>query len=243
VWRDDVRVLWSYGVLESFGLGFLAQSSLLLAGLFVCWVAVPKHIVGILGGFGAGLLIGAVCFDLIPEAKTLSDWEIAVWMLVGAAIFIGGDIAVDRRFGSSGSSEALGIVVGSVVDGVPESLIFGIQIATGFPVSAGFLAAVWVSNIPQAFAPSADLHAAGWSTRRLGLLWIEVVLACGLAAVVGYILANNLSVAAGDAVAALAAGGILTMLTTSLMPFSWERGGYLAGAATAAGFAFSLLTS
>jgi ZIP family zinc transporter len=233
-------VLASSGILQSFGLGFLAQSSLLAAGLFVCWVAVPKHIVGILGGFGAGALIGAVCFDLIPEASALSDWAVGLWMLVGAGVFIGGDWAVDRRFGSEGSGEALGIVVGSVVDGVPESLIFGIQIATSFPISVGFLAAVWVSNIPQAFAPSADLHAAGWSTRRLGILWLAVVAACGLAAAVGFVLANNVSSAAGEVIAAVAAGGILTMLTTSLMPFSWERGGYLAGAATAAGFAVSL---
>ena len=39
----------SYGVLESFGLGLIAQSSLLLAGLFVCWVKVPPRIVGKIG--------------------------------------------------------------------------------------------------------------------------------------------------------------------------------------------------
>ena len=41
--------------------------------------------------------------------------------------------------------------------------------------------------------------------------------------------------------AALAAGGLLAMLTNSLMPFSFERGGALAGAATAVGFCVSLL--
>jgi zinc transporter, ZIP family len=234
-------VVASYGILESFGLGFLAQSSLLIAGLLVCWVAVPRHIVGILGGFGAGALIGAICFDLIPEARALPEWEVGLWMMVGAGVFIGGDVYVERRFGSAGTGGAMGIIVGSVVDGVPESVIFGIQIATGFPVSAGFLAAVWLSNFPQAMAPSSDLHSAGWSARRLGILWFEVVLACGVAAVLGYLASNYVPDAAGEAIAGLAAGGILTMLTTSLMPFSWERGGYLAGAATAAGFALSLL--
>ena len=52
----------------------------------------------------------------------------------------------------------MGIVVGSVVDGVPESIIFGIQIGAGLTVSPSFLAAVFVSNIPQAIAPSADLR-------------------------------------------------------------------------------------
>jgi zinc transporter, ZIP family len=49
----------------------------------------------------------------------------------------------------------MGIVVGSVVDGVPESVIFGIQVGTGFPISLSFLAAVFISNIPHSIAPSA----------------------------------------------------------------------------------------
>jgi zinc transporter, ZIP family len=41
-------------MLEAFGWGLLAQSSLLVAGLLVCWVTVPTKVVGVLGGFGAG---------------------------------------------------------------------------------------------------------------------------------------------------------------------------------------------
>jgi zinc transporter ZupT len=54
-------------MLEAFGWGLLAQLSLLLAGLLVCWVTVPTKVVGILGGFGAGAMIAAVSFDLLPE--------------------------------------------------------------------------------------------------------------------------------------------------------------------------------
>ena len=96
----------------------------------------------------------------------------------------------------------MGIVVGSVVDGVPESIIFGIQVATGFPISVSFLAAVLVSNIPQAVAPSADLAASGWSPRRLGTLWLLVVLACAVAAALGFLAADATSAANGDRMAA-----------------------------------------
>ena len=228
-------------MLDSFLLGLLAQSSLLLAGLFVCWVKVPTRIVGILAGFGAGALISAVSFDLIAEAEGLENWELTLWMLIGVAIFTGGDYIVERKFGSEGTGGSMGIVVGSVVDGVPESIIFGIQIATGFPVSASFLASVWVSNVPQSMAPSADLHGAGWSARKLGQLWLVVVLACGLASAVGYLFANAVTGASGERIAALAAGGILAMLTTSLMPFAQQRGGARAGIATVVGFALALL--
>ena len=228
-------------MLNSFLLGVFAQSSLLLAGLFVCWVKVPTRIVGILAGFGAGALISSVSFDLIAEAEGLENWELTLWMLIGVAIFTGGDYLVERKFGSEGTGGSMGIVVGSVVDGVPESIIFGIQIATGFPISASFLASVWVSNVPQSMAPSADLHGAGWSARKLGRLWLIVVLACGVASALGYVFANAVTDASGQRIAALAAGGILAMLTTSLMPFAQERGGARAGIATVVGFAVALL--
>jgi zinc transporter, ZIP family len=231
-------------VLEAFGLGLLGASSLLLAGLFACWVKVPARLVGILAGFGAGALIAAISFDLVVEAEDLLDlWQFAIWMLVGVAVFLVADRMVESRFGQAGVGGAMGIVVGSVVDGVPESIIFGIQIGTAFPISLSFLAAVFISNIPQSIAPSADLSAAGWSAKRVGMLWFWVVLACGIAAALGFLATDLTSDVQGGRMAALAAGGLLAMLTNSLMPFAYERGGALAGAATAVGFCVSLLGS
>jgi ZIP family zinc transporter len=231
-------------VLDAFGLGVLAQSSLLLAGLLVCWVRVPTRLVGILAGFGAGAMISAIAYDLVPEAQAhIEEWETVLWMLIGVAIFLIGDWAVDKRFGTAGVGGAMGIVVGSVVDGVPESGIFGIQIGTGVDISVGFLIAVFVSNIPQAIAPSADLAASGWGARKLGGLWLAVVLACGVAAALGFLATDSTSAANGDRLAAIAAGGLLAMLTNSLMPFAFERGKSMAGLATVVGFCLTLLST
>jgi ZIP family zinc transporter len=231
-------------MLDAFGLGVLAQSSLLLAGLLVCWVTVPTRLVGVLAGFGAGAMISAIAFDLVPEARAhIDEWQTVVWMLIGVAIFLLGDWVVEKRFGTAGAGGAMGIVVGSVVDGVPESAIFGIQVGTGVTISVGFLVAVFVSNIPQAIAPSADLAASGWGVKKLGLLWLGVVLACGVAAALGYLATDATSQAYGDRAAALAAGGLLAMLTNSLMPFAFERGKNLAGVATVVGFCLTMLNT
>ena len=231
-------------MLEAFGLGLLGASSLLLAGLLACWVKVPARLVGIMAGYGAGALIAAISFDLIPEAQAeLDKWQFALWMLIGVAVFLVADGLVEKRFGAAGVGGAMGIVVGSVVDGVPESVIFGIQVGTAFPISLSFLAAVFVSNIPQSIAPSADLSAGGWSAKRVGILWFWVVLACGVAAALGYLATDATSAVQGGRAAALAAGGLLAMLTNSLMPFAFERGKALAGAATAVGFCMALGTT
>jgi ZIP family zinc transporter len=165
-----------------------------------------------------------------------------LWLLIGAGVFVGADYVVERRFGSSGTSGAIGIVLGSVVDGIPESLIFGIGVATGSAVSASFLWAVIVSNVPQALAPSADLAAAGWSRSKLAFMWGTVVIACAMAAGVGYLLGAT-GYMTGDRMAAFAAGGLLAMLTNSLMPFAFEHGGSGAGFGTVVGFAAAAGTS
>lgn len=231
-------------MLEAFGLGLLGASSLLLAGLLACWIDVPARLVGILAGFGAGALIAAISFDLVGEAEDVLDrWQFALWMLIGVAVFLLADKAVESRFGEAGVGGAMGIVVGSVVDGVPESVIFGVQLATGFPLSIGFLAAVLVSNVPQAMAPSAELAAAGWTPRRLGQLWLLVIVACGVAAALGYLAADMSSAVSGERMAALAAGGLLAMITNSLIPFAYERGREWAGVGTVVGFCLSLMST
>lgn len=224
---------------NAFLLGGLAQSSLLLAGLAVYWIRPSTKVIGGLAGFGAGALIAAVAFDLIPQAEELVEWETAIWLLVGALIFVVADNIVEKRYGEGDDAGPLGIVVGSVVDGVPESIIFGIQIATGQMLGAAFIGAVFVSNIPQALAPSAALAESGWSRAKVAGMWGVVVLACAVTAWLGYLGGNAIG-ASGDRAAAIAAGGLLAMLTDSLMPYAMQKGGSQAGVWTVVGFAAAL---
>jgi len=207
----------------SFALGAATQLSLVLSGLAVFLVTMPRRLVGAMAAFGAGALIAAVARDLLPEAHVLQLIQSSLWAMIGAGVFIVAEHLVHEKFGGDGASGALGIVVGSVVDGVPESIIFGIQIASGEPVSLAFVAAVFVSNIPQAIAPSADLAAVGWNGRRVAMLWLWVVLACGIASVLGYLAGGIFTGVNGSRMAAFAAGGILAMLANSLIPFAHER--------------------
>jgi ZIP family zinc transporter len=231
-------------VIKALLLGAVAQSSLILSGLVVYRIDVPTKVIGALAGFGAGALVAAIAFDLIPESESLEHAELALWLLLGAAVFVVSDRVVEARFGGEqGSGPApMGIVVGSVVDGVPETAIFGIQLASGPAISLAFLGAVFVSNIPQALAPSADLARSGWRSTRLLTMWGVVVIACGVTAGLGYAIAET-SGATGDRAAALAAGGLLAMLTDSLMPYAFDRGGSWAGVWTVVGFAASLAST
>jgi zinc transporter, ZIP family len=232
-------------MLDALLLGAAAQSALVLAGLVVYEVRVPDRVVGAIAGYGVGALIGAITFDLVPEAHVVQTLEAALWLLAGAAVYIVADRLVDRFLAPAGeggdkSQDPLGIVVGAVVDGVPESLIFGIGLAALLPVSLPFLVAVWVSNIPQALAPSAELAKSGWRPLRVTIMWSAVVIACGVTAAAGFAGASVLGPGTSGRAAAFAAGGLLAMLTDSLVPFAYQRAGVQAGIWTVIGFAVAL---
>ena len=232
-------------VLDAFGLGVLAQSSLLVAGLLVCWIKVPTRLVGILAGFGAGAMISAIAFDLVPEAQAhIEEWETVLWMLIGVAIFLLGDWFVEKKFGTAGAGGAMGIVVGSVVDGVPESahLRDPDRHRRDDQRRASSSRCSSPTSRRRSRRPPTSF-ASGWSPRRLGTLWLLVVLACGVAAALGYLATNEAPDVYGDRAAALAAGGLLAMLTNSLIPFAYERGKSLAGVATVVGFCLTLLST
>jgi len=70
-------------------------------------------------------------------------------------------------------------------------------------------------------------------------MWGLVVAACAVTAWLGYLAGVQFGVT-GDRAAALAAGGLLAMLTDSLMPYAVQKGGNQAGIWTVVGFGLAL---
>jgi len=105
------------------------------------------------------------------------------------------------------------------------------------------VAAVWISNIPQVIPPAADLAASGWARRKQATLWGTVVIVAGLAAGLGFLIADAFAIADGARVAAYTIGGLIAMLTTSMIPFAYEKGGLPAGIWAVVGFGLTLATS
>ena len=187
-------------MLEAFGWGLLSQLSLLLAGLAVCWVTVPTKVVGILGGFGAGAMIAAVSFDLLPEAMDdIEPWQTGLWMMIGVA-----SLSSPTRSSSAGSAWQSGRC-----DGHRRRLRRRRRPGVDDPYPGRHRRrdqprvrrCSLHSNIPQAIAPSAD------SPRRAGpaparSAWLLVVLACAVAAALGFLATDVTSAVQGDRAAA-----------------------------------------
>jgi ZIP family zinc transporter len=137
---------------------------------------------------------------------------------------------------------ALAIVLGTVLDGIPESAVIGLSLIDE-SVSAAVLVAVFLSNLPEAVAATVSLREAGRSPRSVVVLWVGIALVSGLASLAGFALLDGAPPGAVAFVQAFAGGAILTMLADTMMPEAFTHGGKLAGVATSVGFAIAFVIS
>jgi ZIP family zinc transporter len=236
----------------AFGWGLFAGSSLILGGVLALVLPIHDRVLGLIMGFGAGVLISAVAYELVAEAFETSAGSggTALGLAAGSLTFFVGDLLVDRMggadrkkiHGTAGAGSALAIVLGIVLDGIPESAVIGLGLLEGTGVSVAVIAAVFLSNLPEAIAATSGLAAGGWRRGRILGLWVAVTLVSGLASLLGYAVFDSAGPAALAFVLAFAGGAILTMLADTMMPEAFEHGGKLVGLFTTLGFglAFAL---
>ena len=64
------------------------------------------------------------------------------------------------------------IVLGALLDGIPESAVLGLTLLQTGEIGVAMLVAEFVSNLPEGVAATVSLRNAGWSKARAGrLLW------------------------------------------------------------------------
>ena len=95
---------------EAFFWGIVASSSLILGGVVAHRVQVSRRILGLVMGFGAGVLISAVAYELVLEAFETSKGpgDVAFGLFAGCAVFSIGDALIDRMGGRGGSTPEAG---------------------------------------------------------------------------------------------------------------------------------------
>jgi ZIP family zinc transporter len=238
-------------MIEAFFWGALGAATLLVGALIAYLFTPTRRVIAAVMALGTGLLIGSVSFELIDEAlKTQTVGWVGLMVLVGGAVFAIGDWLISRKGGgerkdpSGAQSEGspMAIVLGSVLDGIPESFVLGLTVLQG-GVSVPLFAGVALSNLPEGMSSSSGLKAAGWPRRKVVVMWLAVVVVSGLSSAVGYVLLDPASGHTGALVQAFAAGALLAMLADSLLPEAYAVEGALTGPLVVFGFAVSLALS
>ena len=237
-------------MLEAAFWGFVGGIALLVgAAAGLVW-RVPSRLVGLVMAFGAGVLVSAVAFDLVEEGfDAAGALPVVAGMAAGALTFYAGDAVLDHRGGDgrkrSGGQQAGGaataIVLGAMLDGIPESAAIGVTLVDGGGVGVAVVAAVFLSNVPESLSAAVGLRKAGHSPRWILGLWLGVAVVSAAAAAAGYALLGGASPAVVAVVQAFAAGAILTMLADTMMPEGFEHAGNAVGLVTTSGFIAAFL--
>jgi zinc transporter, ZIP family len=238
-------------MIEAFLWGAVAAAALLV-GALVAYVVTPSpKFIAVVMALGAGLLIGSISFELIDEAIQSTEIAIVgVYTLIGAATFTVGNRVLDRKGGGDrkdadggqADGSPLAIVLGSVLDGVPESFVLGLTILQG-GVSVALLIGIVLSNLPEGLSSSSGLRIAGWTRARVVRLWVIVIVVSAVSAALGYALLDPTHGHTGSFAQGFAAGALLAMITDTMLPESYDVEKISTGSLVAIGFAISLMLS
>lgn len=231
--------------------GLAAASALVIGSLVGLSGRVPRGLVALIMAFGAGALISALAYDLTEDAFAHGGTlPVAGGLAAGALVYFTGDQLLHKegaarlgarmkQVGTNGPA----IVLGALLDGIPESVVLGTTLLAGTGIGIPFLAAVFISNVPEGLSAAADLRKEGRGPALIIGLWVSVALVSGLASALGYALLGEVGSSAVPLIQAFAAGAILTMLTDTMIPEAYADGGNLTGLATVLGFATAFLLS
>jgi ZIP family zinc transporter len=234
--------------------GAISAASLFVGACIGDFWKLKSKVVAAIMAFGAGVLIYALTFGLVEESYAQDGLvSTAVGFLVGSVVFILGDYLIHagggrkhrnyQTFKPVNTSNGKAITMGAIFDTIPESVALGIAIAEGRSVGVLLLFAIVFNNFPEAMSSVPGLKKEGYPKMKIFWLWAIVALFTLLLTMFSYQYLSGLDRTALAFIESFAAGAILAMLSTSIMPEAYQEGGIFVSALTTTGFLISFVIS
>lgn len=214
--------------------GLLGAASLVI-GAGVAYVArLGTRVTAGIMSFGCGILISAVAYDLIFEGFRAAGIRPIVLGAIGGSVAYAVANWLVSRHGArhrkrSGQQQTdasqgggLAIAIGSMLDGIPESVVLGVSLLGGTGVSVPVFAAVFLSNFPEGLSSALGMKKAGRSRLYIFGLWTGIAVLSGLASLLGAAFLGDAPPRVLALVQAVAAGALLTMVADTMIPEAVE---------------------
>lgn len=230
--------------------GAVSGSAVFLGALLGLYVHMKRRWIGFIMAFGTGALIGAASFELLANSAKEGGLVVAsAGFLIGALTFTIADTMVARRGGherkrskeNPKGHSGMAIFVGTVIDAIPESVIIGVSLLEHQSVSLVLIIAIFISNFPEGLSSSIGLKKDGYSNTKILLLWSTVLFLSAISSFSGFVFLENASEKLIASIGAFAAGGLVAMVSSTMMPEAYEEGGPSVGFIAAVGLLSSLL--
>ena len=221
--------------------------SLLLGAIASFIFNFRQRTVAAIMAFGSGALICALTFGLMEESFRHGGFDAIIFgFLLGGITFIAGDFWIHRAggrnhkrhqvFKSEKETSGSVITLGSILDGVPESVALGVSLLNPNGIGLMMVGAIFLSNLPESITATNGLTKEGLPKKQTFLIWFVVSAALTLTVILSFIFLKDLKLNTLGAIESFAAGAVLAMLADSMMPEAFEEGGVSIGLLTILGF-------
>ena len=230
--------------------GLVASAGLVVGALIGLVGHMGHRIIAGVMSLGAGVLLSLAAADVALQAQagtTLLSTTAA--MLVGAATFsiVNGLLAsaherkrcgecvkqpTEAEVPGSGSS----IAIGTMIDAIPESLILGVSFHHA-GAQVGLIAALSISNLPEALSGSAGMRMASRSRTYVLAVWCSVALATALATTLAFAALADVSPMVVRVLEAFGAGALIAMAAETMIPEAFHNAPRYSGLLATVGFA------
>lgn len=228
--------------------------SLLLGAVFGVYSRWEQKVIAAFMAFGAGVLICALTFGLMDEAFLSGGFDAVITgFLTGGLMYIGGDYLVHYLGGrkhkrhqfkiTPREPSGFMITLGSMLDGIPESMALGITLFAQPNIGFMMLAAIAISNFPEGLASASGLRRAGFKPGKIFVTWVVAGLFIALITIFSYLFLHDFNQNTVGILESLAAGAILAMLAANMMPEAYEEGGFTISTLTVLGFLVAFVVS
>ncbi|MBO9999922.1 MAG: cyclic nucleotide-binding domain-containing protein [Cyanobacteria bacterium SID2] len=134
----------------------------------------------------------------------------------------------------------MAIWLGLLMDGIPEALTIGAHLAVA-PLSPSLLAGLFIANYPEAFSSSQGMKQQGFSIPRIFFMWFSIMLVTGILSALGTVLFSDVPDSAISLLGSIAAGAMLTVISETMLPEAYAKGGSIVGISTILGFLVIIL--
>ncbi len=226
---------------------FLTGLSLIIGVIISNSFKISQKIIAAIMAFGSGVMICALTIGLMEEAFKYGGFDaVIIGFFTGGIIFIAGDFVIHlfggrhykkkKPFKAIRQTNGKAIVLGALLDGVPESISLGIALFSKNSIGLLMVVAIFLSNLPEGLASVDDLKKEGFSKRQIYLIWLSVSIIVIITTILSYLFLKNLNLNTLGIILSFASGAILAMLADSMIPEAYEEGGYLIGLLTICGF-------
>lgn len=149
------------------------------------------------------------------------------------------------------SGAPLAIWLGVLLDGIPESIVIGATLAGSIAAAVAatgtatfsaivpytLIGGLFISNVPEALSSSVGMRKQGWAAWKVLVMWSALVVVTAVGSGIGFLVGDTASPAFVAAMEGIAAGAMLTMIASAMLPEAVHLGGpSITGMGTLSGF-------